>query len=155
MTMDDIVAARKFPDGITRSCYFIDIHNPTGAQDVHQQANGRGAVKAAYGPPAGDWYEVPFRSLISPECPNLIVACRALAATHEAAAAVRVMATMHGLGEAAGIAAAEASRRRVDVTAIPGEWVRSQITYLAEGPDHGPLWDRGAAVFDHTPAGLA
>lgn len=155
MTMDDIVNARKFPDGVTRSCYFIDIHNPTGAQDVHQQANGRGAVKSSFGPPPGDWYEVPFRSLIAPECPNLIVACRALAATHEAAAAVRVMATMHGLGEAAGIAAAEARRRGVDIALIPGEWVRSQIGYLHQGPDHGPLWDRGVAVFDHTPAGMA
>lgn len=154
MTMDDIVSARKFPDGVTRSCYFIDIHNPTGAQDVHHQANGRGAVKANFGPPAGDWYEVPFRSLIAPECPNLAVACRALAATHEAAAAVRVMATMHGIGEAAGIAAAEAVRRGTDVTAIPGEWVRSQIGYLHEGADHGPLWDRSHPVFDHTPAGV-
>jgi len=155
MTTDDIVAARKFPDGVTRSCYFIDIHNPTGAQDVHQQANGRGAVKASFGPPPGDWYEVPFRSLIAPECPNLLVACRALAATHEAAAAVRVMATMHGIGEAAGIAAAEAVRRGTDVTLIPGEWVRSQIGYLHRGADHGPLWDRPEPVFDHTPAGMA
>ena len=155
MTMDDIVAARKFRDGVTRSCYFIDIHNPTGAQDVHQQANGRGEVNASFGPPPGDWYEVPFRSLIAPECPNLLVACRALAATHEASAAVRVMATMHGIGEAAGIAAAEAVRRGTDVTAIPGEWVRSQIGYMAAGPDHGPLWDRPDPVFDHTPAGVS
>ena len=155
MTMEDIVAARKFPDGIARSCYFIDIHNPTGAQDVHQQANGRGAVKPNFGPPPGDWYEVPFRSLIAPGCPNLLVPCRALAATHEAAAAVRVMATMHGIGEAAGIAAAEARRRGVDVTQVPGEWVRSQLPYLAAGPDHGPLWDRGVAIFDHTPAGVS
>jgi hypothetical protein len=155
MTMNDIVNARKFPDGVTRSCYFIDIHNPTGAQDLHQQVNGRGAVKANFGPPPGDWYEVPFRSLISPECPNLAVACRALAATHEAAAAVRVMATMHGIGEAAGIAAAEAVRRATDVTAIPGDWVRSQIGYMHEGPDHGPRWDRPEPVFDHTPAGMA
>ncbi len=155
MTMDDIVRARKFPDGITRSCYFIDIHNPTGTQDLHQQVNGRGAVKAGFGPPPGDWYEIPFRSLIPLECPNLIVACRALAATHEAAAAVRVMATMHGIGEAAGIAAAEAVRTGTDVTQVSGEWVRSQIEYLHSGPDHGPLWDRGRPVFDHMPAGMA
>jgi hypothetical protein len=155
MTMEDIVGGRKFSDGVTRSCYFIDIHNPTGAQDLHQQADGRGAVKANFGPPPGDWYEVPFRSLIAPGCPNLIVACRALAATHEASAAVRVMATMHGLGEAAGIAAAEARRRGVDVTAIPGEWMRSQISYMHGGADYGPLWNRPEPVFDHTPAGMA
>ena len=72
-----------------------------------------------------------------------------------AAHVVRVMATMHGIGEAAGIAAAEAVRRGTDVTAIPGEWVRSQIGYMAAGPDHGPLWDRPDPVFDHTPAGVS
>lgn len=155
MTMDDIVEARKFPDGITRSSYFIDIHNPTGAQDQHQKVEGRGAVKAGFAPPPGDYYEVPFRSLITRECSNLVVACRALAATHEASAAVRVMATMHGVGEAAGIAAAESVRRNEDVTTIPGEWVRSEIPYMQRGPDHGPLWSAREGVFDHQPVGLA
>jgi hypothetical protein len=152
MTMDDIVSGRKFPDGIARSCYFIDIHSPVGSKDDHHQPDGRGAVKAAYRPPSGDFYEVPFRSLISSECPNLAVACRALAASHEASAAIRVMATMHALGEAAGIAAAEAIRRGTDLTAIPGEWVRSQIPYMQEGPDHSPLWNLPTPVFDHQPA---
>lgn len=141
MTMEDIVAARKFPDGITRSRYFIDIHNPSGAQDPHQKQGGKGEVQAGFGPPPGDYYEVPFRSLINATCPNLIVACRALSATHEAAAAVRVMATMHGVGEAAGIAAAEAVRRGVNVADIPGEWVRSQIDYMQEPPDYGSPWN--------------
>ncbi|MCD8541013.1 MAG: FAD-dependent oxidoreductase, partial [Leadbetterella sp.] len=72
--------------------------------------------------------------------PNLLVACRALSATHEASAAIRVMATMHGIGEAAGIAASEATRRKVPVTTVPGEWVRSQIPYMNEGPDFAEPW---------------
>jgi hypothetical protein len=154
MTMEDIVRARKFADGVTRSCYFIDIHSPTGSSDEHQQPDGRGAVKANYGPPPGDHYEVPFRSMLTAECPNLVVACRALAASHEAAAAVRVMATMHGIGEAAGIAAAEATRAKQDVRTISGEWVRSQIPYMQERPDHSDLWDLANPVFDHLPAGV-
>jgi hypothetical protein len=141
MTQEDIVAARKFSDGITRSRYFIDIHNPAGAKDVHQQDGGKGKIKAEFGPPAGDFYEVPFRSLITRDCKNLAVACRALSATHEAAAAVRVMATMHGVGEAAGIAAAEAAKQGRDLVDIPGEWVRSQIPYLSEAPDFGAPWN--------------
>ncbi len=140
MTQEDIVQARKFPDGITRSRYFIDIHNPAGAKDVHQQEGAKGQVKAEFGPPQGDYYEVPFRSLAPVDCPNLLVACRALSATHEAAAAVRVMATMHGIGEAAGIAAAEAARKVCDVADISGEWVRTQIPYMSEGPDFGQPW---------------
>ncbi|AHF92266.1 glucose-inhibited division protein A [Opitutaceae bacterium TAV5] len=141
MTMDDIVEARKFPDGITRSRYFIDIHNPTGALDPHQRPNGKGEVRSGFGPPPGDFYEVPYRCLVNAHCPNLLVACRALSASHEASAAVRVMATMHGVGEAAGIAATEAVRRACGVTEIPGEWVRSQIAYMSEPPDYGTPWN--------------
>lgn len=143
MTMEDIVQARKFPDGITRSQYFIDIHNPTGAKDPHQVPSGKGVVLTNWGPPLGDYYEVPFRSLINDTCPNLVVACRAMSASHEAAAAVRVMATMHGVGEAAGIAASEAVRRGVDIATIPGEWVRSQVGYMHEPPDYGVPWNAG------------
>ncbi|MDR1281357.1 MAG: FAD-dependent oxidoreductase [Opitutaceae bacterium] len=141
MTMDDIVQARKFPDGITRSRYFIDIHNPTGALDPHQRPNGKGEVHAGFGPPPGDFYEVPYRCLVNTHCPNLLVACRALSASHEASAAVRVMATMHGVGEAAGIAATEAAHRKCRVTDVSGEWLRSQISYMSEPPDYGAPWN--------------
>ena len=140
MKAEDIVEARKFSDGVTRSRYFIDIHNPAGAKDVHQVDGAKGKVKTGFGPPPGDFYEVPFRSLVPLDCPNLLVACRALSATHEAAAAVRVMATMHGIGEAAGIACAYAAEQGGDVAEVPGEWVRSQIPYMAEGPDFGAPW---------------
>lgn len=149
MTMEDIVQARKFSDGITRSRYFIDIHNPTGAKDPHQAPQGKGKVLTNFGPPPGDYYEVPFRSMLNTACPNVIVACRALSASHEAAAAVRVMATMHGLGEAAGIAAAEAVRRGCDIVEIPGEWVRKQIGYMHEPPDYGVPWNAGKTTAVH------
>ena len=51
------------------------------------------------------------------------------------------MATMHGIGEAAGIAAAEAVRRDVDAITVPGEWIRAQIPYLHEPADLGVPWD--------------
>lgn len=141
MTMEDIVDAQKFPDGIARSRYFIDIHNPTGSQDAHQIKDGKGKVAKGFGPPPGDYYEIPFRALISPQCSNLLVACRALSATHEAAAAVRVMATMHAVGEAAGIASADAVRLGVPVVDIPGEQIRAQIDYMSQGPDEGYPWN--------------
>lgn len=137
----DITEGRKFPDGIVRSRYFIDIHNPKGAEDMQQIPGKKGMVKPNFGPPPGEYYEVPYRSLINSVCPNVIVACRALSATHKASGAIRVMATMHGIGEAAGIAAAEAVRLNVDVSSISGSWVRTQIPYLAEEPDFGEPWN--------------
>lgn len=140
MTKKDIVDSAKFEDGITRSRYFIDIHNPAGAKDVHQKKGEKGTVKSSFSPAPGDYYEVPFRSLITPDCPNIIVACRALSATHTAQAAIRVMATMHGLGEAAGIAAAKAASENTDVHNVSGTWIRDQIPYMSEEPDYSDIW---------------
>ncbi len=145
MTSEDIVKARKFADGITRSQYFIDIHNPTGSKDIHQETGKRGAVGQNYSPPPGDYYEIPFRCLITAEYPNLAIACRALSATHEASAAVRVMATMHGIGEAAGIAAAESNASGIDLNKIDGKWVRSQVDYMSESPDFSSPWNSKVA----------
>src|SRR5690606_14325799 len=94
-----------------------------------------------FGPAEGDYYEIPFRSLIVRNFPNLTVACRGLSATHEAAAAVRVMATMHAVGEAAGIAAAAAAGHGKNIHHIDGAWVRSQIPYMQTGPDFDMLWE--------------
>jgi hypothetical protein len=140
ITHEDILEARKFPDGIARSRYFIDIHNPKGSHDLQQKEGAQGAVRSDFGPPTGDFYEIPFRSLVIPGYPNLIVACRALSATHEASAAVRVMATMHAIGEAAGIAAAEAAHKSKDINEISGAWVRTQLPYMNEGPDYNEPW---------------
>jgi len=141
LTQEDIINATKFEDGIARSRYFIDIHNPKGAHDVQQKPGAQGAVRKDFGPPEGDYYEVPFRSLIAKNFPNLIVACRGLSATHEAAAAVRVMATMHAVGEAAGIAAAAAAGQEKDIHHVDGTWVRTQIPYMQTGPDFDELWE--------------
>jgi hypothetical protein len=140
MQKEDIIKAAKYNDGITRSRYFIDIHNPKGANDVQQLKGTQGALDENFAPPPGDFYEIPFRCLLNADCPNIIVACRAISATHEASAAIRVMATMHGLGEAAGIAAAEAAQSNKNVNGISGEWVRSQIPYMQEDPDFGFPW---------------
>ncbi|OAM89910.1 FAD-dependent oxidoreductase [Termitidicoccus mucosus] len=146
ITQQDIVDGRKFEDGVARSTYFIDIHNPKGAQDVHQAVGGRGAVRGGFAPPPGDWYEVPFRCLVTRDCSNLVVPCRALSATHEASAAVRVMATMHALGEAAGIASSEAVRTGGDVVGIPGKWVRAQMPWMETAPEYGAPWNSASLM---------
>ncbi|MBN1809921.1 MAG: FAD-dependent oxidoreductase [Planctomycetes bacterium] len=94
LTEDDILGAAKFDDGITRGNYSIDIHNPTGAGTVIKRV------------PAGDNYEIPFRSLIPCGSDNLLVAGRPVGATHVAHSALRIMPICAGIGQAAGTAAA-------------------------------------------------
>lgn len=98
---DDVVAGRKFKDCVMRSAYAVDIHSPVG-RGYRKEDNG----KASQGPPRGDWYEVPYRSLVPLRIDNLLVAGRCISSTHEGQAAVRIMPNCMALGQAAGVAAA-------------------------------------------------
>lgn len=141
MTHEDISEARKFPDAIVRSRYFIDIHSPTGSGFDHEIKGGLGAVMSRYDVPEGDYYEVPYRSIVPDGgADNLLVPCRALSANHEASGAVRVMATMTGIGEAAGIAAASAAQEGLAAREVDTGWLRSQLPYIDDEPDFDPIW---------------
>lgn len=55
---------------------------------------------------AGNYYQIPYRSLLPEKTKNLIVAGRCLSATHEGQASARNSAQCMAMGEAAGLAAA-------------------------------------------------
>jgi len=94
LTGEDVLACRKFADGICRANYDIDIHNPKGEGTVIKRL------------PADDWYEIPYRSLVPQKIENLLIAGRPVSADHVAHSSLRVMPIAAGLGEAAGTAAA-------------------------------------------------
>jgi hypothetical protein len=126
---DEIIAGARFPDGIARSAYFIDIHAPTTRErDGHVGVNG--GLKPGFKPKR--YYEIPFRCLQPQGLGNLLVACRAISTDHYAHAATRVMATMTAIGEAAGRAAALAKQRRKEAADVDGAPVRAAIGYLDE-----------------------
>lgn len=83
----------NFEDSIARGCHPIDIH---AANTSDQRCSF--LKSAAY---------IPFRCLYAEGFPNLLTASRCLSADRVASASVRVMASVMGLGQAAGIAAAE------------------------------------------------
>jgi len=101
MTGEDIVEARKFTDVIARGSYPIDIHSPTGEGTV---------IKS---PPPGASYDIPYRCLVPKNVDNLLVAGRCVSSTHEAQAAIRVIPIVVAIGQAAGTAAALATRLNV------------------------------------------
>jgi len=108
---EDVLRGAKFPDGIARSNYPLDIHNPAGTGTI---------IK---GVPKGDYYEVPFRCLVPRRTENLLIGSRCISSTHEAHSSFRVMPVVAGIGEAAGAAAAQMASRgipnhRVDGTAL-------------------------------------
>ena len=91
---DDIIKVPPFEDCIARGNWFIDIHSPTG----------EGTVRIH--PPAGKWYEIPYRSIRPRGLENVLVASRCIDSTHEAHAAVRITPQVMAIGQGAGTAAA-------------------------------------------------
>ena len=96
LTAQELMDCTKFDDAIALGNYDIDIHNPAGTGTSHY-----------YFAP-GDYYSIPYRSLLPKEFDNLLVGGRCISATHEAQASIRIMPICATTGEAAGIAAAVA-----------------------------------------------
>jgi len=94
ITSEDIMQVTPFADCIARGDWYIDIHNPTGAGTKHIH------------PPAGKWYEIPYRSIRARGIDNLLIASRCIDATHEAHAAIRITPQVMAIGQGAGTAAA-------------------------------------------------
>lgn len=110
LTGEDVLNGRRFDDGIARSAYPIDIHNPKDTGLTFMGA-------------PDDAYDIPYRCLLPQKVENLWVAGRCFSATHEGHSSARLTITCMSMGQAAGTAAAMAleqrcSPRDVDVTTL-------------------------------------
>jgi FAD dependent oxidoreductase len=128
MTREDVISGARFADGIARSAYFIDIHDPIGPGGLHAEKEVGGTIKSDFKPQK--YYEIPYGSLVPEKLSNVLVACRAISTDHYAHAATRVMATLTAVGQAAGRAAAIAKQKRVPISEVDGAVVRADIAYL-------------------------
>ncbi len=93
LTADDIINARKFPDGIVKNAWPIELWD--------QQ---KGVIYKYLEP--GENYEIPLRCMVTKDIKNLFCAGRCISVTHEALGSTRVMGTCISLGERAGYEAA-------------------------------------------------
>jgi hypothetical protein len=93
LTKEDALAARKFPDGVVRNAWPIELWDREKGTIYHYV-------------PRGEHYEIPFRCLMVDGVTNLLTAGRCISVTHEALGSTRVMGTCMALGEQAGKAAA-------------------------------------------------
>ena len=89
----EIVSGYKPEDTIALGSWPIDIHDPEGRNLVIQSMR------------MGDYYGIPYGCMIPKEIDNLIVTGKAISATHEALASLRVSPICMALGQAAGTAA--------------------------------------------------
>jgi len=94
VTLEDLVAGRRQPDGICTATFNIDIHPIRQADGDHARA------------PRVKPYHIPYRALVPKALDGLLMAGRCVSGTHEAHASYRVTGDCVAMGEAAGLAAA-------------------------------------------------
>ena len=122
LTEQDCRNCVKFEDAIAACNYDIDIHNPEGTGTSH------------YYFPAGEYYTIPYRSLIPKGVSNMLVAGRCISSDHGAQASYRIMPVVCCIGEAAGSAVGLAVKqnctvREVDVKELQNE-LKSNRSYI-------------------------
>ena len=115
LTEKDCRTFTKFHDGIAACNYDIDIHNPEGAGTSH------------YYFPEGEFYTIPYRSLIPKGVSNMLVAGRCISSDHGAQASYRIMPTVCCIGEAAGTAIAMAHKDNADVRDVDADKLRELL----------------------------
>ena len=118
LTAEEIKNMVDFEDTVAVGNYEIDIHNPEGSGTTLYYFNG------------GEYYRIPYRSLLPKEYDNLLVAGRCLSATHEAHSAVRIMPICACLGQAAGVAMALCRRTGADTHSLDVNALRARLREL-------------------------
>lgn len=114
---EDYSKMARFPDAVARGDWLIDIHSANDGlyhRDIYQK---------------GDYYEIPYRSMICNEVENLVVAGRCISTTFRMQASVRIIPTCIDMGEAAGVACVYAQKNGIALNAIDGACLREQLPY--------------------------
>jgi hypothetical protein len=114
VTFDEAIACTKHPDGVAASAWPFEFHTE-GAETRWEHL------------PPGDWFEIPYRSLLARDVANLLVAGRCVSATHEALASSRVTGVCMAIGEGAGVAAARAASSDGAVRDVDGEQLKKEL----------------------------
>ena len=122
LSVDDLLDAKVPDDSVFIAANSVDVHGRFGPKSNE------------YVPISGDYYGVPYRSLVPFGVDGLLIAGRCLSADSAAAGAVRVMPPCMAMGQAAGTAAAVAlkaktSVRNIDIKTLQNE-LRKDGVYL-------------------------
>jgi ribulose 1,5-bisphosphate synthetase/thiazole synthase len=125
VTLDDVLAGRTFTDTVARGAYPVDLHDlHPGAQVLGARVGGGGVtlrpIQLAYG--------IPARALTPADVDGIVMAGRAISASHEAAGSVRGQAVCMATGHAAGVIAAMSSRADIVPRKLQAKDVQAALT---------------------------
>lgn len=132
LTGEDVVHGAKFEDAI--ACCAAPVEDHTAGRDVNWRF-----VES------GDFYQIPYRSLLPRKIGNLLVAGRCLSATHEGQASARNSAQCMAMGEAAGVAAALSHSKAVSPGQVDIRELRENL--LGQGVIFEPIKIESGRLF--------
>lgn len=115
LTAEDLLESRVPGDSILLAANSVDVHGRFGPKSNE------------YITINGDYYGVPYRSLVPVEIDQLLMAGRCISADSTAAGAVRVMPPCMAMGQAAGIAAALSIQNKCTVRNCDTDLIRSTL----------------------------
>ncbi|SFH68821.1 FAD dependent oxidoreductase [Selenomonas ruminantium] len=119
MEAEDYLKAHHFADAVCRTAYPIDIHDVK--LDLFEKLK------------KGEYYEIPYRALVTNERSNLLVVGRCASGSFAAQASFRIQPTCMSMGEAAGIAAAWGLSQNVAINEIKWEEIpESMRSYVSK-----------------------
>jgi len=114
LTGRSLVAVHNVEDAVAFGCYPVDIHRATEAKAVQfTKIEGDGI------------YSIPYSCMVSSKYPNVISGCKAVYSDVVAFAAHRTMPSVMGIGNAAGVAAAIASRTGTDLRMLDPKQIQN------------------------------
>ena len=117
LTRKDVLRAAKFPDAIAICGAPIEEHH--SGDDTRWEYL-----------PDGETYQIPFGCLLPQYIDNLLIAGRCLSADHDAHASVRSMGQCMAMGQAAGVAAAQAIRMKKTVQELSVSEIQTTLRAL-------------------------
>ena len=117
LTEKDYTDQARFRDAVARGDWYIDVHSATKGL-YHQKA---------YQP--GDYYEIPYRSMVCDKIKNIVVAGRCISTTFLMQASVRIIPTCIDMGQAAGVACACSQKHGIALNEIDGAKLQNQLDY--------------------------
>ncbi|MDD5599422.1 MAG: FAD-dependent oxidoreductase [Victivallaceae bacterium] len=113
--MEAFEQAKKYPDGIAKVRYPIDIHNPGGSGTVIRKLAD------------DEWYEIPYGCIVARDVSNLLIGGRPISVDHALHSSMRVMPSACSVGQAAGTAAAMAIETHSIPAQLDGAKVRARL----------------------------
>lgn len=118
LTEEDVLAAWKHPDGISRCSWYMDLHDGQDKDPIKE-------YRAKRAPAPGDYYEIPYGCLVPQKIDGLLMAGRCISSSRPANGSLRLQPTCMNLGQAAGTAAALCAQRKINPRELSGIELRA------------------------------